>query len=104
MENSLQEIAGSFTFLGMKNKLLSIFALALLPASMAVPQVAVADPNCIGSECEITFLYTGTQQTFTPPSNASDLRFEVYGALAEDDGPLTIKQDAVFGKPLNRLG
>lgn len=86
MDNSLQEIAGSFTFLGMKNKLLSIFALALLPASLAVPQVAVADPNCIGTECEITFLYTGTEQTFTPPSNAANMRFEVYGAAGGRGG------------------
>ena len=80
MDNSLQEIAGSFTFLGMKNKLLSIFALALLPASMAVPQVAQASAYCVGNECEVNFYYTGHSQIFTPPSDASNLRVEIFGA------------------------
>ena len=86
MDNSLQEIAGSFTFSGMKNKLLSIFALALLPASMAVPQVASAYTHCVGNECEVSLTYTGSYQTYSPPANATNFRFEVYGAAGGRGG------------------
>ena len=86
MDNSLQEIAGSFTFLAMKNKWLATLALALLPTAMVVPQSVANTPNCIGSDCEVTFVYTGEYQTWSPPSGAVNVRFELYGAAGGRGG------------------
>ena len=80
MDNSLQEIAGSFTFLAMKNKWLATLALALLPTAMVVPQSLANTPNCFGGDCEVTFVYTGEPQTWSPPPGAVNVRFELYGA------------------------
>ncbi len=86
MDNSLQEIAGSFTFLAMKNKWLATLALALLPTAMVVPQSVANTPNCIGSDCEVTFVYTGEYQTWSPPPGAVNVRFELYGAAGGRGG------------------
>ena len=80
MDNSLQEIAGSFTFLGMNKKWLATLTLALLPTAMVVPQSVASTPACIGDSCEISFSYTGDYQTWSPPEGAKDLTFEIYGA------------------------
>ena len=80
MDNSLQEIAGSFTFLAMKNKWLATLLLALLPTAMVVPQSVANTPTCIGSDCEVTFVYTGEYQIWSPPPGAVNVRFELYGA------------------------
>lgn len=79
MDNSLQEIAGSFTFLGMNRKILSSLFIALLPAALAVPLAATA-ATCVGSECELVLDYTGSAVVFSPPEGAQNLRFEIYGA------------------------
>ena len=80
MDNSLQEIAGSFTFLGMNTKWIATLALALLPTAMVVPQSVASTPACIGDSCEISFSYTGDYQTWTPPEGIKDLSFEIHGA------------------------
>jgi hypothetical protein len=86
VDNSLQEIAGSFTFLAMKNKWLATLALALLPTAMVVPQSLANTPNCIGSDCEVTFVYTGEYQTWSLPPGAVNVRFELYGAAGGRGG------------------
>jgi hypothetical protein len=86
VDNSLQEIAGSFTFLGMNTKWLATLAIAILPTVMVVPQSVASTPNCVGSNCEITFTYTGEHQVWTPPPGTADLRFEIYGAVGGRGG------------------
>jgi hypothetical protein len=80
VDNSLQEIAGSFTFLGMKNIWLSKLLIALLPATLAVPLAAQADSNCVGSECEVIYDFTSQEQVFDVPQGAKNIRFQIYGA------------------------
>ena len=79
MDNSLQEIAGSFTFLGMNKNWLATLAIALLPTAMVVPLAANAT-TCVGSECELVLEYSGAPVVFSPPEGAQNLRFEIYGA------------------------
>jgi len=86
VDNSLQEIAGSFTFLGMNTKWLATLAIAILPTVMVVPQSVASTPNCVGSNCEITFTHTGNFQVWTPPAGITDLRFEIYGAAGGRGG------------------
>lgn len=86
MENSLQEIAGSFTFLGMKTKWIASLALALLPTALVVPTSAASTPNCVGENCEITFSYVGEHQVWSPPQGIKDLSFEIYGAAGGRGG------------------
>lgn len=86
MENSLQEIAGSFTFLAMKSKWIATLALALLPTALVVPQSSASTPHCVGENCEISFTYTGSGQTWSPPSGIKNLRFEIYGAAGGRGG------------------
>ena len=80
MDNSLQEIAGSFTFAAMKLKLITATALAALFGLTLTPLSSSAEPVCVGSECTVTFEYTGTYEVFTVPSGAKNLRFDVQGA------------------------
>ena len=80
MDNSLQEIAGSFTFLGMNKSWLSKVFIALLPATLAVPLAAQADSNCVGSECEVVYDFTSEGQVFDVPQGAKNIRFQIYGA------------------------
>ena len=86
MDNPLQETAGGFTFSAMNTKWLSTLAIALLPAAMVVSQPATADEFCVGSDCEITFSYTGDYQTWSPPPGAKDVNFEIYGAAGGRGG------------------
>jgi hypothetical protein len=98
VENSLQEIAGSFTFAGMTRKLFASLATALLIGAVLFPLESNATEVCEGAECSVTFNYTGSPQSWMVPQDASNIRFEVYGAQGARGG----RGGAVFGK-LNNL-
>ena len=80
MDNSLQEIAGSFTFAGMKR--ITFFAAALLPALMLAPMSAQASgtTSCDAGICQTTFNYTGATQYFEIPEGITQIQFDVQGA------------------------
>jgi len=80
VDNSLQEFAGSFTFVGMKYKLHSAIAGAALLAATLIPLPASATEVCVGADCTVTFGYTGAVQTWIVPTGASNIQFDVKGA------------------------
>lgn len=86
MDNSLQEFAGSFTFVGMKYKLKSAIASAVLAAATLIPLSASANEVCVGANCTVTFEYTGASQSFIVPEGVSALTFEVLGAAGARGG------------------
>ena len=103
MDNSLQEIAGSFTFAGMKLKLFTATALAALLGMTLTPLPTNADPVCEGSECTITFEYTGDYQSFDIPPGAKNLRFDVQGARGGRFGGLGGQVTGSLGDLTGRL-
>ena len=103
MDNSLQEIAGSFTFAGMKLKLFTATALAALLGMTLTPLPTNADPVCVGSECTITFPYTGSYQVFDIPSGAKNIRFDVQGARGGRFGGLGGQVTGSLGDLTGRL-
>jgi hypothetical protein len=70
----------------MNKKWLATLAIAILPTVMVVPQSIASTPNCVGTNCEITFTHTGDYQLWTAPAGAADLRFEIYGAAGGRGG------------------
>jgi hypothetical protein len=55
-------------------------ALTPIPASASVVQ------NCEGNDCTVTFAFSGEMNTFTPPQNARNLTFEIFGAQGGKSG------------------
>lgn len=86
MDNSLQDFAGSFTFGGMKYKLRSAIASAVLAAATLIPTTASANEVCVGATCTVTFEFTGSSQVFSVPQGVSGLSFEVFGAAGARGG------------------
>ena len=84
MDNPLQEIAGGFTFAGMKR--LIAFLLALLPVTMLSPLASEANTSCSNGFCTQTFYYTGSSQEFLVPEGVTTIRFEVNGASGSRGG------------------
>lgn len=106
MENSQQENEDGLSFCGMKKH--SLLMISLLVSFFLVPVQAQGEPICEGSECSVSFSYTGEMQTWKVPDAAVNLRFEIYvasgargggGGLAEDDCPLAIQENSMFSKP-----
>jgi hypothetical protein len=54
--------------------------LAFFVFSFLTPLTASASTVCNGSECVVTFSYSGTEQQWSVPNGASNIRFFVYGA------------------------
>ncbi|MEY3560922.1 MAG: hypothetical protein RL068_74, partial [Actinomycetota bacterium] len=86
MDNSLQEIAGSFTFWGMK-KLFGLLALMPLVFTLPVPAASAVDV-CMGNQCEVRFEYTGDMQQWKVPFGARNLTVELNGAQGGKAGGL----------------
>ena len=84
MENPLQEIAGGFTFAGMK-KLLAILA-TLFPLLVLVPLEAQANLECSNGTCSQTFYYVGAPEQFVVPEAVTRLTFEVRAASGSRGG------------------
>ena len=84
MDNSLRDYAGSFIFSGMKN-FARFFTLLLVILSL-VPSAATAEEICVGSECSITFEFTGSEQQWSPPPSVTTLMFNVTGASGAGGG------------------
>jgi hypothetical protein len=84
VDNSLRDSAGSFIFSGMKN-LARSFTVLLLSLSL-IPTAASAEEVCVGSECSITFEFTGSEQQWSPPANVTTLMFTVTGASGAGGG------------------
>ena len=84
MDNPLQEIAGGFTFAGMKR--LIAFLIALLPVTMLAPLASQASTACDNGFCTQTFFFTGSTQEFLVPDGVSTLRFEVTGGSGARGG------------------
>jgi hypothetical protein len=86
VDNSLQEFAGSFTFVGMKYKFKSAIASVALVTATLIPTTASASEVCVGATCTVTFEYTGASQSFIVPEGVSVLTFEVLGAAGARGG------------------
>lgn len=84
MENSLQENGDGFSFCGMKKH--PLILAPLLISFFLVPVPAQAEPNCEGSDCSISFSYTGGMETWQVPDGAVNLSFEIYGASGARGG------------------
>ena len=56
----------------------SAFAALVAQSVSATPDSIV--PVCVLDECSVRFDYSGASQLWTPPSGASNLRFDLYGA------------------------
>lgn len=84
MDNPLQEIAGGFTFAGMK-RLIAIL-IALLPVTMLAPLASQASTACSNGFCTQTFFFTGSTQEFLVPDGVSTIRFEVTGGSGSRGG------------------
>ena len=81
MDNSLQEIAGSFTFGDMNRKFVSLGASALLAAAVLIPlSASAADQTCVDFRCEVVFSFTGSPELFQVPQGVQEIQFEVNGA------------------------
>lgn len=84
MENSQQENEDGLSFCGMKKH--SLLMISLLVSFFLVPVQAQGEPICEGSECSVSFSYTGEMQTWQVPDAAVNLRFEIYGASGARGG------------------
>jgi hypothetical protein len=84
VENPLQEIAGGFTFAGMKR--LIAFLIALLPVTMLAPLASQASAACSNGFCTQTFFFTGSTQEFLVPEGVNTIRFEVTGGSGSRGG------------------
>jgi hypothetical protein len=84
VDNPLQEIAGGFTFAGMKR--LIAFVIALLPVTMLAPLASQASTSCSNGFCTQTFYFTGAPQEFLVPEGVTTIRFEVNGASGSRGG------------------
>lgn len=60
--------------------------LAFFVFSFLTPLTASASTVCNGSECVVTFNYSGTEQQWAVPNGASNIRFFVYGASGARGG------------------
>jgi hypothetical protein len=52
----------------------------------AFPASASVSENCVGSDCSVTFSFSGQMDTFNPPKNATNLTFEIFGAQGGRSG------------------
>ncbi len=59
---------------------------ALLSFMFLNPIPASANTVCTGSDCVVSFQYTGTQQQWSVPAGATNIRFFVYGASGARGG------------------
>jgi hypothetical protein len=59
---------------------------AFLCFTFLIPTPASATPVCAGSECIIAFDYTGSEQQWSVPAGASNIRFSVFGASGSRGG------------------
>ena len=67
----------------MSKKFFALISAALFSAFgiSIVPMPSSADV-CQGSQCQVTFSYTGASQIWSVPSGASNITFDVQGAAA----------------------
>ena len=59
---------------------------AFISFNFLVPIPASANAACTGSECVVSFQYTGTEQQWSVPAGATNIRFFVYGASGARGG------------------
>lgn len=59
---------------------------AFLSFTFLVPIPASANTVCTGSHCVVSFQYTGTEQQWSVPAGATNIRFFVYGASGARGG------------------
>ena len=59
---------------------------AFISFTFLVPVPASANAACTGSECVASFQYTGTEQQWSVPAGATNIRFFVYGASGARGG------------------
>lgn len=70
----------------MKKKLVTaLFALSFMALPIS-PLPAGAAEVCVGTECSVEFSFTGNIQSWTPPTQAKNLRFEIFGAAGGRGG------------------
>lgn len=60
--------------------------LASISLSLLTPISANASEVCVGSECTVTFEYSGTYQQWSVPAGATNIQFTVYGASGARGG------------------
>ena len=86
MDNSLQEIAGSFTLCGMNKKIMSLAVGAFMTAAVLTPIQSNAETICVDGVCELIFDYTGSGQVFDVPNGVTSIDFVVTGAQGARGG------------------
>jgi hypothetical protein len=102
VDNSLQISAGSFSFTGMKKFALLAAPLLFLSALVGVPPSAAA-AVCEEGNCVETFQFTGATIIWQVPANATNLRFDVYGAQGGRSGGQGGRITGAFGSVPQQL-
>jgi hypothetical protein len=59
---------------------------AFIYFTFLVPIPSSANAACTGSECVVSFQYTGTEQQWSVPAGATNIRFFIYGASGARGG------------------
>lgn len=73
----------------MSKKIYAFFSTALFSAlAVALTPIPSAADVCQGSQCQVTFSYTGAPQTWMVPDGASNISFDVQGASGGRNGGL----------------
>ena len=67
-------------------KKFTIGLLAFISFTLLVPTSANASQVCVGSECTVTFEYSGNYQKWSVPAGATNVQFTVYGASGARGG------------------
>ena len=67
-------------------KKIALGLVAFLSFTFLIPTPASANTVCTGSDCVVSFQYTGTEQQWSVPAGASNIRFHVFGASGARGG------------------
>jgi hypothetical protein len=101
VDNSLQEIAGSFTFAGMNKKVFSISGALTMVAAVLIPIQSSAQTLCPDGVCEVLFDMTSSQVDFAVPQGVITIDFEIAAGSGGSGGGGGLVTGTITNPPEN---